>query len=75
MKLDLIFSNIRNVHEEVKQHLSLNTESYAVSTNVRRKDRQYDIGAIVLNHLKPEHFHLGGFTKLYARCAGTFLNA
>ena len=58
---------IRDVHAEVKRRLSLNTEAYVASTNVRRKDRQFHSGDIVLVRLKPERFPSGNFSKLHAR--------
>lgn len=42
------------------------------SANTRRKDRQFDIGDMVLIRLRPECFPPGSFTKLHARRAGPF---
>lgn len=63
---------MKDIHEEVKCCLSLSTETYATSTNTRRKDRQFNISDMVLIHLRVEHFPLCSFTKLHARHAGAF---
>lgn len=65
-------SYIRNVHEECKQRLTFHTNSYAVSANSKRKDRQFSEGDMVLVRLRPERFSPGSFTKLHARRAGPF---
>ena len=49
-------SYMKNIHEEVKQRLSLSTEAYSTATNTRRKDRQFQVGDTVLIYLKPERF-------------------
>jgi hypothetical protein len=63
---------MRDVHTKVKRRLSLNIEAYTASVNVRRKDRQFHNGDMVLVRLKPERFHLGSFSKLHVRRAGPF---
>jgi len=63
---------MRDVHTEVKRRLSLNIEAYTASVNVRRKDRQFHNGDMVLVRLKPERFPLGSFSKLHVRRAGPF---
>lgn len=50
----LDFSNyLKDVYEEVKQRLSLNTQSYEAFINTRCKTKQFDIGDIVLIRLGP----------------------
>jgi hypothetical protein len=63
---------MKDVHEQVKQRLALNSKSYAASANTKCKDRQFDIGDMVLIRLRPECFSPVSFTKLYARCTGPF---
>ncbi|KAL5733117.1 hypothetical protein ACOSQ2_032809 [Xanthoceras sorbifolium] len=59
-------SYMKDVYEEVKRCLSLNTELYAASANTKRKDKQFNVGDMVLICLRPERFPPGSFTKLYA---------
>lgn len=63
---------IKDVHAEVRRRLSLSTKSYTTSTNARRKDKQFNIGDMVLVRLKPERFSLESFTKLHTRRIGPF---
>ena len=63
---------IRDVDAEVKRCLSLNTEAYAAFANVRRKDRQFHSGDMVLVRLKLERFPSGSFSKLHACRASPF---
>ena len=63
---------MKDVHAEVRRHLSLSTESYAASVNARRKDKQFNSCDMVLVHLKPERFPSGSFTKLHTRRVGPF---
>ena len=65
-------SYMKNIHEEVKRRLSLSTEAYSTAANTRRKDRQFQVGDMVLIRLKPERFPLGSFNKLHARRARPF---
>ena len=46
-------SYMKNIHEEVKRRLSLSTEAYSTAANTRRKDRQFQVGDMVLIRLKP----------------------
>jgi hypothetical protein len=63
---------MKDIHEEVKRRLTLSTESYAAFANAKRKDRQFEVGDMVLIRLRPERFSPGSFTKLHARRAGPF---
>ncbi|RVX03528.1 Transposon Ty3-G Gag-Pol polyprotein [Vitis vinifera] len=65
-------SYMKNIHEEVKRRLSLSTEAYSTAANTRRKDRQFQVGDMVLIRLKPERFPPGSFNKLHARRARPF---
>ena len=65
-------SYMKNIHEEVKQRLSLSTEAYSTAVNTRRKDRQFQVGDTVLICLKPELFPPRSFNKLHAQRAGPF---
>lgn len=60
-------SYMKDIYEEVKQRLTLSTESYAASANAKCKDRQFEVGDMVLIRLRPEQFPPGSFTKLHAR--------
>ncbi|KAG7952365.1 hypothetical protein I3843_12G054600 [Carya illinoinensis] len=65
-------SYMKDIHGEVKRLLTLSTEAYSNAANTRRKDRQFQVGDMVLIRLKPERFPPGSFNKLHARCAGPF---
>ena len=56
------FEHMKDVHAEVKRWLSHSTDSYAATANIKRKDKQFNSGDMVLVRLKPELF-----TKLHAR--------
>nr|TKS13212.1 hypothetical protein D5086_0000055250 [Populus alba] len=70
---DLDFSeHMKYVHAEVKRRLSHSTDSYAAAANIKRKDKQFNSGDMMLVRPKPERFPPSSFTKLHARRAGPF---
>ena len=65
-------SYMRDIHEECKRRLTIQTTSYADAANATRRNRQFNTGDMVLIRLRPERFPQGSFTKLHARRAGPF---
>ncbi|KAG6763051.1 hypothetical protein POTOM_033583 [Populus tomentosa] len=61
-----------SVHEEVRKKIALQTEVYAQHANLRRRDKQFEVGDQVLIRLRSERFPPGSYNKLHARRAGPF---
>ncbi|KAK0570891.1 hypothetical protein LWI29_008048 [Acer saccharum] len=55
-----------SVHEEVQKKIALRIKVYAQLANLRRKDKQFEIGDQVMILLRSEHFPLGSYGKLHA---------
>jgi len=65
-------THMMSVHEEVRKKIALQTEVYAQRANLRKRDKQFEVGDQVLIRLRSERFPPGNYNKLHARCAGPF---
>ncbi|KAL5844649.1 hypothetical protein ACOSQ4_010607 [Xanthoceras sorbifolium] len=63
---------ISTLHDDIKRKITTNTAEYTSHVNLKKRDVQFAVGNQVLVRLRPKRFHLGSFTKLYARRAGLF---
>jgi hypothetical protein len=61
-----------SVHEEVRKKIALQTKVYAQRANLRKRDKQFEVGDQVLIRLCSERFPPGSYNKIHARRAGPF---
>lgn len=72
-KFALNFSSyMRDINEECKWCLAIHTDANAISENARYKDRQYNVGDIVLISLRLKQFPPQSFTKFHAPRVGCY---
>ncbi|KAH7543753.1 hypothetical protein JRO89_XS15G0011100 [Xanthoceras sorbifolium] len=69
--LDFV-AHMQFVHEEVRRKIALQTNHYAQHANLKRRDKQFEVGAQVMIRLHPECFPSGSYSKLHALWAGPF---
>lgn len=63
---------MKDIHEDIKRRLSLNTEAHVGATNARRKDKQFNVGEEIFIQLRLEHFPPCNFKKLHVWHVGPF---
>ena len=57
-------TTINEIHEQVKQKLQDNNYKYKLRANVRRREVNFEVGDLVLAHLRKERFPRGQYNKL-----------
>jgi hypothetical protein len=63
---------MKSIHEEVCQKIALQTKAYAQRANLRKWDKQFEVGDHVLIRSCSERFPPGSYNKLHARRARPF---
>ncbi|BBH03402.1 hypothetical protein Prudu_014267 [Prunus dulcis] len=64
--------HIRRLHEEVRQKISLSTDTYQLAANTHRRSQNFQEGDYVMVRVCPERFPKHSFKKLHARSMGPY---
>ena len=64
--------HIRRLHEEVRQKISLSTNTYQLAANTHRRTQNFQEGDYVMVRVCPERFPKHSFKKLHARSMGPY---
>ena len=58
------FEHIKRLHEEVHAHITKMNQQYKARANQRRRHKEFQVGDLVMAHLRIEIFPAGTYNKL-----------
>ncbi|KAK8952345.1 hypothetical protein KSP39_PZI004083 [Platanthera zijinensis] len=64
--------HLHELHESIRKKIATNNENYKAYADIRRRERNFEIGAQVLVRIRPERFPSGTARKLNARRMGPY---
>ena len=72
MEAEAMAERISKLHQEVKSHLELANDSYKTAANYHKRFKEYQVGDLVMVHLRKSRLPAGHHSKVTNKRMGPF---